>query len=165
MLETQFFFFQGQQKCYETGGGLFCTTRTECDVFLRWKIPLIHHQTNGKTLILLKTVFFQSRFLPLPAGLKGLMWFMTAAPDMHHHHPTFRVQNGCKLFFLFSFPAKRDSPEHCDTGAQFTFVSFIKWRAQQPPRLHFYSPAKPEHAERRGPGIQPRHPQKLWQNM
>lgn len=83
--------------------------------------------------ILLKTVFFQSRFLPLPAGLQGLMWFMTVAPDMHHHHPTFRVQNGCKLFFLFSFASKQDSPEHCDTGVQFTFVSFIKWRAQHTP--------------------------------
>lgn len=67
------FFFQGQQKCYETGGGLFCATRTECDVFLRWKIPLIHHQTNGKTFefaflcILLKTLsFFSQGFCHFP---------------------------------------------------------------------------------------------------
>lgn len=87
--------------------------------------------------------FFWSRFLPLPAGLKGLMWFMTVVPDMYHHHPTLGSRMAGNFFS--SSPSRRDSAEFCDTSTRFTFVSFIK-----------REPVKPEHAgkllsaERRG---------------
>lgn len=157
MLEMQF--FKGQQKRYEPGSSLFCTTRTWV-----WRLPPVEDQTSPflsaeqKKSSCFPLHFTKNTVLFLvkvsAAGLKGLMWFMTVVPDMYHHHPTLGSRMAGNFFS--SFLSKRDSPELCDTSTQFTFVSFIKRCA--PPHFppHFYSPVKPERAGRRSPGIQAR---------
>lgn len=150
MLEMHFF-FQGQQKCYEPGRGLFCTTRTWVwgtafsSGTSHWYI-LLFSSAEWKTwiciLLRIPSLFFPYQGFCHFGWPKGPNVIYDSCPTHVSSSPYFDVQNGW------------NSPEHCDTSAQFTFVSFIKHPPQK--KLHFYSPAKPGRAHRRCPGVQPR---------
>lgn len=88
---------------------------------------------------------------------------MTADPDVYHHHPTL----GSRMAETFSSFLQSQTRLNTVTPAPVRLCLIYQKTSTvpPPPKLHFYSPAKQEHADRRHPGIQPRRPQKLRQNM